>query len=352
MRTEIIDLSVSNIDQQKLKHIAKVIRAGGVVAFPTETVYGLGANALDENAIEKIFQAKGRPSDNPLIVHISDFNQVYSLAKEIPEHGIKLMNTFWPGPLTLVLKKTDIVPKKVTAGLDTVAVRMPAHPIARAIIAEAGVPVAAPSANRSGKPSPTRAEHVINDLDGRVDIIVRAGISEVGLESTVLDITNYPPVILRPGGILPEQIKEICGQVIVPSEVLRELSQNEVPKAPGMKYTHYAPKANMIVICGDIAGQVAKINEIREKFIKENKKVAILGTAETKEHYNSECIVMGSRDNPAEIAANLFEILRNFDKTDVDIILAEAIPETGMGLAVMNRMLKASGYQIEYANGG
>lgn len=348
MRTEIVEVSSQELQKDKIERIAQTMKKGGVVAFPTETVYGLGADARNESAVKKIFKAKGRPSDNPLIVHVSKIEQVYLLVNEIPPFGLELMKQFWPGPLTLVMKKTNAVPDIVTAGLDTVAIRMPAHSVALAIIDAAGVPVAAPSANRSGKPSPTLPEHVIQDLDGRVDVIVRAGASIVGLESTVLDITCYPPMILRPGGVLPRQIQDICGDVSVLSTVMEGMKEDDTPKSPGMKYTHYSPKAKVIVFEGKPEHQMVKILEMSKSIEKEGKKVGILSTAENRRFYGANCIEAGSSADPQEIAANLFGLLRKFDEMAVDVILAEGISEEGMGLAVMNRLRKAAGHTIEY----
>lgn len=347
MKTEIVELNPYKIDYDKVEYVGNVIRSGGLVAFPTETVYGLGANALDTEAVKNIFKAKGRPSDNPLIVHISKKEQVYSFAKDIPKFAEKLMDAFWPGPLTLVMKKTEGVPDVVTGGLDTVAVRVPAHDIARAIIDEAKVPVAAPSANRSGKPSPTRVEYVIEDLDGRVDVIVKAGISEVGLESTVLDVTCFPPIILRPGGVLPDQIANVCGDVSIDSSLFSQCDEKTAPRSPGMKYKHYSPEAEVIVVKGEGERQVEKIIELYQNLKQEGKRVRILATHETRKFYGEECLVMGSRDNPYEIATNLFWLLRLLDEQKADVVLAEAIPEEGMGLAVMNRLIKAAGYRVE-----
>lgn len=347
MKTEIIDVSSDRIQKDTIKHIAKTIQDGGTVAFPTETVYGLGANALDTKAIQKIFEAKGRPSDNPLIVHIAEITQVETLAKDIPVMAYRCMERFWPGPLTLVLKKRDAVPQMVTGGLDTIAIRIPNHPLALAILKESKVPVAAPSANLSGKPSPTIAQHVIEDLNGRVDVIIRGGEAKVGLESTVLDMTCDPPMMLRPGGVLPEQLVEVCGQISMSPSLLRELNPGEVAKSPGMKYKHYAPKAQVIVVCGDPKKQVEKICELRERLEKSGKKVGILATTESLQYYTSNCINMGSALHPEEMASNLFQRLRKFDELGIEVILSESIEEKGMGLAVMNRLLKASGYTIE-----
>jgi tRNA threonylcarbamoyl adenosine modification protein (Sua5/YciO/YrdC/YwlC family) len=248
LKTEIIKIDSSNIEMDKIAYAADVIRSGGLVAFPTETVYGLGANALDQEAVKKIFKAKGRPADNPLIVHISDKSEVNRLVTGMPPDAPRLMETFWPGPLTLVMKKSEIVPHIITAGLDSVAVRMPSHPVAMALIAESGTPVAAPSANTSGKPSPTMPEHVIEDMSGKVEIIIEAGSTNVGLESTVLDLTVVPPVILRPGGITPAQLLEVLKEVDVDPGLFSNNIKGIPPKSPGVKYRHYSPKADVMVV--------------------------------------------------------------------------------------------------------
>lgn len=341
--TKIIDINLNNIDMDKLKLASKVLREGGTVAFPTETVYGLGANALDSEALKKIFKAKGRPSDNPLIVHITKRESIKTLAREIPEKTHALMDKFWPGPLTMVFKKSHIVPDIITAGLDTVAVRMPSHPVAKALIQQAGIPVAAPSANLSGKPSPTQASHVIEDLYGKVDIIIRGGSSTVGLESTVLDITEEVPVILRPGGVTLEDLQKVLGEVSIDKGLE---DAKAVPRAPGMKYTHYSPKAEVILVTGEVHDIVNTINRLRKQYEK-NSKVGIMATDETKDnYYDGMAISMGSRKNPEIIAENMFSILREFDQRGVDMILAEGIEVKSIGHAVMNRMLKAAGYHV------
>lgn len=343
IETKVIDIDLKNIDMDKLRLASKVLREGGTVAFPTETVYGLGANALDSEALKKIFIAKGRPSDNPLIVHISKKESINILAREIPQKTHALMDKFWPGPLTMVFKRSNIVPSIITAGLDTVAIRMPSHPVAKALIAQAGVPVAAPSANLSGKPSPTQASHVMEDLYGKVDIIIRGGSCAVGLESTVLDITEEVPVILRPGGVTLEDLQEVLGDVSIDKGLADD---NGVPKAPGMKYTHYSPKAEVILVTGNVKDIVDTISRLKKQYEKK-KKVGIMATDETKDnYYDAKVISMGSRSNPEIIAENIFSILRKFDEEGVDIILAEGIEVKYIGHAVMNRMLKASGHNV------
>jgi L-threonylcarbamoyladenylate synthase len=357
VKTEIIKIDVNNIDMDKLKYASDILRNGGLVAFPTETVYGLGANALNEKAIGKIYEAKGRPADNPIIVHIADKKDVGAVSRNsIDEDAEKLMEEFWPGPLTIVLKKADRIPSIITAGLDTVAVRMPAHPVALALIKEAGVPVGAPSANSSGKPSPTRAEHVINDLYGKVDIIIDAGESIVGLESTVLDITVHPPMILRPGGVTPAQISKIIREVDIDWAIMEKDNDNKeyIPKSPGVKYKHYSPEATVIVVSGRLSDVTGKIVELSKEYVSKGYKVGIMATEQTKRCYGNkvinasgiEVISLGDRDKPETIASSLFWILREFDKRNVQIVLAESIDNTGIGLAIMNRLNKAAGFNI------
>lgn len=348
MKTEIIkvDINVPGWDKQ-LDYAAGVLKSGGLVAFPTETVYGLGANALDEKAVAGIFSAKGRPSDNPLIVHIADRKELEGLTAFVPSCADPLISAFWPGPLTLIMPKAASVSDIITAGLDTVAIRMPSHPVALALIKKAGVPVAAPSANVSGRPSPTLASHVIEDLDGRVDVILDGGKVEVGLESTVLDITQAAPMILRPGGVTFKQLVERLGEVSFDPSLLPGGRLDTPPKAPGMKYRHYAPKARVVIIQGSFDSVVAKINDLVRQNEENGIKTGILATDESLDLYRAgRAISMGSRKSPDTIAANLFESLRFFDSTDIQIILAEAIDGDGIGMAVMNRLKKAAGHDI------
>jgi len=348
MVTQVIKIDINNINKGKLGIAAEALKQGEIVAFPTETVYGLGANALDPAAVEKIFKAKGRPSDNPLIVHIADKEKVYELTNNIPEKATKLMDKLWPGPLTLVFEKNSIIPEIITAGLNTVAIRMPEHPVARELIRLAAIPVAAPSANVSGKPSTTTAQHVLEDLDGKIEIVIDAGSSRVGLESTVLDVTVDPPMLLRPGGITPKQIEDIIGHIDIDKTILGEVNADNIPKSPGMKYKHYAPKAHVIIVKGaSISNQVMKINDLAATNISEGKRVGICATQQTIDSYNGyEAISMGDRNKPETIAAKLFSLLREFDTIGVEIILAESVDENGVGLAIMNRMVKAAGYDI------
>ena len=353
MKTEIIKIDTAAPDWDKQLDIAaEVLKAGGLVAFPTETVYGLGANALNTEAVEGIYKAKGRPSDNPLIVHIAETESLAGIVKSVPEAAPCLMEAFWPGPLTMIFPKSETVPSIITAGLDTVAVRMPAHPIARALIKKAGIPVAAPSANSSGKPSPTLAKHVIEDLHGKVDIIIDGGSTHVGLESTVLDITSKVPMILRPGGVTYEQLQQVIGKVAADPALSTTSEGHTVPKSPGMKYRHYAPEASLLLVQGEQDHVVFEIGRRADLFLKEGTAVGILTTDETSGLYESSLytscrmISLGSKLHPETMASNLFRCLREFDEKKVEVILAEAPEINGIGRAVMNRMTKAAGGNI------
>ncbi len=346
-KTMLIDIERDNIDIDKLKHAAEILRAGGTVTFPTETVYGLGANALDEDAVKKIFKAKGRPSDNPLIIHIAKYEDLKDLVLEIPQNAERLINEFWPGPLTLIFNKSSIVPEIITGGLGTVAIRMPAHPIAKLLIELAEVPVAAPSANLSGKPSPTKEKHVKKDLMGRVDAIICGGDAAVGVESTVLDITSDIPMILRPGGVTKEDLERVIGMVDVDPAIEGTQKKRLIPKSPGMKYTHYSPNADVILLSGDLDKIVKNIERIRREKEENGYRVGIMATDETKHKYEGGTVIsLGSRNNLETVASNLFKVLREFDERDIDVILAETFVEKGLGQAIMNRLIKAAGYNI------
>lgn len=325
----------------QIQEAAKILKENEVVAFPTETVYGLGANALSDEAVAKIFEAKGRPSDNPLIVHIATTDQLTNIAVDIPEMVQTLITHFWPGPLTLVLKKKDSsVGEKVTAGLQSVAVRMPDHPIALALLKAANLPLAAPSANLSGKPSPTSAKHVIDDLEGRIAGIIDGGATGVGLESTVLDCTEEIPVILRPGGVTKEQLEQVVGEVRMDRALLEE---GQAPKSPGMKYTHYAPKAPLVIV----EGSPQFIQSLVEKQTAQGLKVGVLTTEENKQYYKADAVLdCGLRADLPSVASKLYDVLRTFDETNVDLIYSEWFPQDGVGQAIMNRLLKAAGNQI------
>ena len=347
METKILYVDEKNIDQSIIEEAGAVIRGGGLVAFPTETVYGLGANALDADAVKKIFEAKGRPQDNPLIVHISDFDELPALVTEIPEIARKLMDKFWPGPMTIIFRKAGIIPYETSAGLESVGIRMPSNFIARALIKAAGVPIAAPSANISGRPSPTEVGSCIEDLYGKVDMIIGGEKCEVGVESSVIDVTAYPPCILRPGGITPEMFRTVDENIYMDPAILKKPDADFKPKAPGMKYRHYAPKAPVKIVRGEPEKVIALINEMVQNYIDEGKNVGIIATDETKDSYKNGIVVsLGSRKDMDKITQNLFETLRAFDDKDVSLIFSEAFEEKGKGIAVMNRLIKAAGFDI------
>jgi L-threonylcarbamoyladenylate synthase len=349
LKTLMFQVNSVNPDFNQIQMAAKTIQRGGLVAFPTETVYGLGANALDPVAVLALFKAKNRPLDNPPILHIADINQVYPLAKNVSKTAEALMRQFWPGPLTLVFKCSEELSKEVTAGLDTVAVRIPNNNIALALIKQSGTPIAAPSANLSGNPSPTLAQHVYDDLFGRIDVILDGGASSIGLESTVLDLSVNPPVLLRPGGTPIEDIQAVLSNVTLhPSVVSEQKVVIKHASSPGMLHKHYAPNAMLFLIEGSLQAMVAKISVLSEQHCREGKKVGILATDETEKQYLSVYTIksLGSRSAPNTLANNLFKELRNFNQTSVDVILAESVPLNGLGLAVMNRLRKASNYRI------
>lgn len=349
MNTKIVKTEDGNEDEV-IREAGEILKSGGLVAFPTETVYGLGGDALKEDAARKIYSAKGRPSDNPLIVHIADIGALDELASEIPECAYKLAEAFWPGPLTMIFKKKDIVPYGTTGGLDTVAIRMPSHHVAHRLIKDSGVYIAAPSANLSGRPSPTRAEHVIEDMDGRIDMIIDGGAIEIGIESTIVDVTCEVPMILRPGYVTADMIRDVLGDVCFDETVLAHTTVKGQPKAPGMKYRHYAPKAELTIFEGENEKVVSKINELAVKYEYDGLKVGILSSNENEHKYaHGEVVVVGSRENEHEVAAHLFDVLRHFDHIDVDVILSEGFSEDSFGQAVMNRLIKAAGHHIEIA---
>jgi len=347
MNTKVSIIDENNISQNIINEAAIVIKEGGLVVFPTETVYGLGANALDKLAVEKIFKAKGRPQDNPLIIHVSDFN-IGFLVKEIPCIAREIMNRYWPGPITLIFNKSDLVPKTTSAGLNTVGIRMPSNIIARRLIEAAGTPIAAPSANISGRPSPTDVESCIEDLSGKVEYILGGDKSQVGLESTIVDCTCTPLCILRPGVITIEMLREIDDKIYIDKSIMSKQEDDFKPKAPGMKYRHYAPKSPVKIISGDLEKTVAKINEIVQNNIG-NKKIGIIATDESKGKYPYGTVIsLGGRNQLDDIGRNLFEVLRGFDAIDVDLILSEAFEEEGIGVAIMNRLKKSAGFDIIY----
>ncbi|NPV90716.1 MAG: threonylcarbamoyl-AMP synthase [Firmicutes bacterium] len=328
-----------------LEEAGRVLRAGGTVAFPTETVYGLGADATNPAAISRIFAAKGRPLDNPLIVHIADWHQIDMLTLKAPPALYELGRRFWPGPLTLVVPRHPDVPPEVSAGLPTVAVRWPAHPVAEALIRAAGVPLAAPSANRSGKPSPTNAEHVKQDLEGMIDVILDGGPTGVGVESTVLDLTRTPPMILRPGGVTREMLEEVLGPVDTAAGLENE---TDPPPSPGMKYRHYAPDSPLVLLEGEPREMVEQARRVLGRVHAEGRRAGLLGSREMLEELPSgdggpdfRCS-LGSREDLEQVAANLYQALRLTDEMRLDLVLVESFPERGIGAAIMNRLRRAA----------
>lgn len=349
MKTIIAKVDGENpqLNSDVIAQAAEIINNGGLVAFPTETVYGLGGNALDGNAAKKIYAAKGRPSDNPLIAHISDIGELDEIVKNINPVAKKLMDAFWPGPLTLIFEKKDIVPMETTGGLDTVAVRYPENKVAKAFIKACGVPIAAPSANTSGKPSPTRASHVEFDMQGKIDMIIDGGACEFGLESTIVDTTSEPPCLLRPGAVTLGMLQEVVGEVAVDKAVVSMLKEGEKPKAPGMKYTHYSPKADITIVKGDLNKVESFILEKAESQKALGYKVGIIATVQTEKSYDGyNVLIIGDRDKPETIGANLFKMLRKCDFLGFDKVYVEYFDEDELGLAIMNRLKKAAGYQI------
>ena len=329
-----------------IRRAGEILKRGGLVAFPTETVYGLGANALDAEAAARIYAAKGRPSDNPLIVHIARMEDLSAVARNISHKAVLLAERFWPGPLTMIFEKTARVPYGTTGGLDTVAVRMPKDKVALAVIEAGGGFIAAPSANTSGRPSPTTAEHVAQDMNGRIDMILDGGPAGIGLESTIVDMSGEIPTILRPGYISREMLRETVGQVEVDQALIREDSGIR-PKAPGMKYRHYAPRADLAVVEGQTEQVIAAINRMTEEKEAEGKRVGIIATDETASRYPKGLVFsLGARRHEEEIAMHLFEVLRDFDETDVDCIYSESFEEASIGPAIMNRLLKAAGHKV------
>ncbi|MHB8308118.1 MAG: L-threonylcarbamoyladenylate synthase [Candidatus Desulforudaceae bacterium] len=336
MKTAVWVVDPEQPDPQVMARAGSVIRGGGLVAFPTETVYGLGADALNTQAVRSIFAAKGRPQDNPLIVHVGAISDLDGVIGELTPMAEKLIPHFWPGPLTLVLPKDPAIPAEVTAGLDTVGVRMPAHPVALALLKAAGVSIAAPSANASGRPSPTSAAHVLADLDGRIEVIIDAGPCPLGLESTVLDVTGAYPVILRPGGVTAEDIEAVLG---VEVQVAGE--HNEVPRAPGMKYRHYAPRAELLLVTGTLGAVRQRIIELAQE--NQERRVVVLSRVDSAGDYpNLKVVPCGRRNDPDDVAAGLYAALRQCDGMGADLILAEGIEARGLGQAVMNRLRKAA----------
>ena len=346
MKTEIVAMESDHPNRDAIRKAGEILKNGGLVAFPTETVYGLGGNALDPQASLKIYTAKGRPSDNPLIIHIAEYGRLSEIVTEIPGKARLLAEKLWPGPLTMIFPKSEIVPRETTGGLESVAVRFPSHPIARELIKAAGGFVAAPSANTSGRPSPTSAAHVIEDLSGRIDMIIDGGPVGIGLESTIVDFTEEIPVVLRPGYISLEMLQDILGEVRMDAGLLRTDDRIR-PKAPGMKYRHYAPKAELSVVEGEEEAVVAAINDFARKARDNGAQIGIIATEETVSGYSLGIVKsVGSRQDEESIARHLYEVLREFDQCQVSEIYSEAFYTPRIGQAIMNRLLKAAGHKV------
>lgn len=347
MNTKIYKIDFNNTNTTQMEEAGNLIRTGELVAFPTETVYGLGGDALHPKAAKKIYEAKGRPSDNPLIVHVAEFADLERIAKEVPPQAKVLADAFWPGPLTMIVWKNEKVPYATTGGLDTVAVRMPNHPVALELIRKSGCLIAAPSANTSGRPSPTEASHVQEDMDGRIAMILDGGAVGIGIESTIIDLTETPPMVLRPGYITPEMLADVLGEEVVLDPAIIASDDTKKPKAPGMKYKHYAPKADMVIVDGKKDAVIEHINVLCEQMHKEYKKVAVIATEETKEFYCADIVLcMGKREDEDAIAKHMYKILRECDELKVDIIYSESFQTPRIGQAIMNRLLKAAGHQV------
>ncbi|MBE5824382.1 MAG: threonylcarbamoyl-AMP synthase [Butyrivibrio sp.] len=349
MNTEVIKIDENNIDsdaKSALERAGSILQDGGLVAFPTETVYGLGGDALNPESSKKIYAAKGRPSDNPLIVHVADMEAVAGIVKEIPEAARKLSDAFWPGPLTMIMNKSDKVPYETTGGLDTVAIRMPNNKIALELIRQSGGYIAAPSANTSGRPSPTVARYCVEDLSGKIEMIIDGGQVGIGLESTIVDLTSEKPMILRPGYITREMLEGVLGTVDIDRTII-DGNSKERPKAPGMKYRHYAPKGELTIVEGSQDDVVTYINDRAMAARAEGKKVGIIGTDATKSLYVADVVKsVGNRENEATIAHELFKVLREFDDENMDVMFSESFDDSGIGQAIMNRLLKAAGHNV------
>ena len=344
--TQVKKVDAQHPDMTIIREAAEIIRTGGLGGFPTETVYGLGADALLPEGAKRIYAAKGRPSDNPLIVHIAEFEALDKITADIPPQAKALADAFWPGPLTMIFRKSEAVPYETTGGLDTVAVRMPSHPTALALIRESGGYIAAPSANTSGRPSPTLAEHVYEDLNGKIPMILDGGAVGIGIESTIIDLSEEIPMILRPGYITKDMLAEVIGAVKDDPGFV-STDPNVHPKAPGMKYRHYAPKANLIIVSGEAEAVVMRINELTGEYRKKGEKVGIICTDESRAQYIGDVIEsIGSRQDEDSIAQHLYAILRDFDEMDVNVIFSESFATPRIGHAIMNRLLKAAGHQV------
>lgn len=346
MDTKFCEININSIDENIINEAGNIIKSGGLVAFPTETVYGLGGDGLNPKSSKKIYEAKGRPSDNPLIIHIAEFDDIYKITKNIPAVAITLAKMYWPGPLTMIFEKADIVPYETTGGLDTVAVRFPSHPIARDFIKAAGGYVAAPSANLSGRPSPTTALHVRDDMDGRIDMIIDGGPCDIGLESTIIDCTSEVPMLLRPGFVSYEMLEEVLNKVDKDPAVFGG-DVNAKPKAPGMKYRHYAPKGSLVIVSG-AEEKVCEyiVDKINSK--EPSVRIGVITCSDKVSYYKDADYVanIGERGDEKAIAARLFDILRKFDDESVDMIFSEEFDTPQLGMAIMNRLIKAAGHTI------
>lgn len=346
MQTKWVKCQEGTIDEEAVKEAGQIILGGGLVAFPTETVYGLGGDALSPDSSRKIYAAKGRPSDNPLIVHICRVEDMEKIAKHVPKQAYVLAEHFWPGPLTMILQKSEIVPKETTGGLDTVAVRLPDHEVALAFIREAGGFVAAPSANVSGRPSPTLAKYVYEDMSGKIEMLLDGGQVGIGVESTIIDLTEEIPVILRPGYVTAQMLQDVLGEVCLDPTML-DVSSTEAPKAPGMKYRHYAPQGELAIVTGKPDEVTAKIRELLCRDAELGLKTGVIVSSQEAEFYKADSVkVTGDREDMAAVARNLFRILREFDDEQVQRMYVQAFSQDGIGQAVMNRMLKAAGHKI------
>ena len=347
MNTKIECVNPKQIDETIMEEAGRLIAEGELVAFPTETVYGLGGDALHPEASRKIYAAKGRPSDNPLIVHIADFSDMERVAQEVPEAAKKLADAFWPGPLTMIVNKSDAVPLATTGGMNTVAVRMPNHPVALDLIRKSGCLIAAPSANTSGRPSPTEASHVAEDLSGKIAMILDGGPVGIGIESTIIDLTEPTPMVLRPGYITPEMLSKVLGEEVIIDPGIIAADDSRKPKAPGMKYKHYAPKADMVIVDGPQAAVIETINALVQQKRSVGEKVAVIATEESEHSYQADVILsMGSRSDEDAIAQHLYRILRECDELHVDAIYSESFQTPRIGQAIMNRLLKAAGHTV------
>ncbi len=367
MNTIIEKINENNISIESIQRASAILERGGLVAFPTETVYGLGGDGLSALAATKIYTAKGRPSDNPLIIHVAEIGTVYDLAEDINDHARMLMEAFWPGPLTIIFNKKDHVPGSTTGGLSTVAIRMPSHPVALALIKESGLCIAAPSANTSGRPSPTCAQHVIEDLVGKVEMIIDGGAVGIGIESTIIDVTGELPIILRPGYITKAMLEQVIGEVVM-DRALEEVGEEIKPKAPGMKYTHYAPKGELTIVEARVEKKqrleeqygvlkdtvsyskiVSKINKLAAAKMAEGFKVGIIATEDNAKDYKADLVInIGAREDALTVSAKLYGVLREFDHEDIEYIFSESFSNDDFGYAIMNRLIKAAGHRMIY----